>query len=214
MTIELTADDNEVKQLCIEPLFKSADDALRFAYHFSAQQYDRPLMNRMADKTSRSGKGLAGLDGSGQAGMIRREMAALGPFYEAIVIANYAPRDIPCECRAPCCSGAKVNKEWSAAIDIVTTEAMQHLTGKLSHYKLRRSIVERQFGVKHKIGDMADECGVDRDTASAHNMILTMWLTGDKKRDVPNRKIGEIFRAITAASEALWQAGFIGAINR
>lgn len=210
---ELVTDDNELKQRYVEPLFKSAHAALVFAYRFTSQQYDRPLMNRMADKEARTGKGLAGLDGAGQAGLIRSEVKGLGPLYESIVIASFAPQDVTCECKRPCCAGSKVNKEWSSAIDAITTEAMQHLAGKLSHYGLRRGIVERQFGAKHKLSELAEKCGVDKDTASAHNMILAMWLTGDKKKDVPNRKIGEITRAITVASERLWQAGFIGDVS-
>lgn len=210
MTQALESEQVEATQYCAEALFRSADAALKFAFRFSSEQYDRPLMNRMADKSAGKGKGLAGLDGAGQAGIIRREVRELGPLHEAMVIARYGPRDVPCSCRAPCCSGFKLNREWAEAIGLITTAAMEKLSGKLSHYQLRRGIVERQFGVKHKIGELAERCNVNRDTASDHNMILTVWLAGEKKRDSENHKIGEVTRAITAAGERLWAAGFIG----
>jgi hypothetical protein len=191
-------------------LFHSAHEALKFCYNFSSQQYDRPTMNKLADKGGRTGKGLAGNDGAGQAGMIRREVRELGEFYEAIVIASFAAPSTPCACRASCCSGHKANKEWSDAIYIITMAAMSQLSGKLSHYALRRGIVERQFGIKRTLSELAEACKVDRDTASHHNAILTSWLTGDKDRKRPNAKVGEIFRAISAAEGRLSQAGFIG----
>jgi hypothetical protein len=191
-------------------LFKSAHNALTFAYRFSSEQYNRPMMNKLADKTARTGKGLAGLAGAGQAGMIRREVKELGALHEAIVIASFAPPSTPCACKAPCCSGEKANKEWSEAIYLITMAAMERLSGKLSHYQLRRGIVERQFGVKRTLSDLAEQCRVNRDTASEHNAILTAWLTGDKKQTGPNTRIGEIARAIAAAGDRLSQAGMIG----
>lgn len=193
-------------------LFRNSHSALLFAYRFCSEQYDRPLMNKLADKAAPTGKGLAGVDGSGQAGMIKREIKDLGEFYEAIVIASFALPSTPCACKASCCSGEKPNQEWAEAIHIVTTEAMSQLSGKLSHYKLRKGIVERQFGVKRTLLDLAEHCGVDRDTASHHNAIITSWLKGDRQ-DRQNAKVGEIARALAAADERLTRAGFIGEVE-
>lgn len=194
----------------MSPLFTSAHAALTFAYRYSAQQYDRPLMNKLADKGSRSGKGLAGVDGAGQAGMIKREVRELGALYEALVIATYAPPTAPCACRAACCAGEKPHRDWSEAIHLITMEATSQLSGRLSHYALRRGIVERQFGVKRLLSELATRCGVDRDTASHHNALVTAWLSGDKKRSGPNVRVGEIARAVAAAGDRLTQAGMIG----
>jgi hypothetical protein len=156
---------------------------------------------------------LSGIDGAGQAGMIRREVKMLGEFHEAIVIASFAPSSTPCSCRAACCSGAKINREWSEAIYIVTMAVMEKLTCKMSHYQLRRGIVERQFGAKQTISELAERCGVNRDTVSEHNSILTSWLTGDKKQTGPNVKVGEISRAIAAAGDRLSAAGMVGDLD-
>ncbi|MNY38370.1 hypothetical protein D3C86_1729920 [compost metagenome] len=56
------------------PLFPRAHAALTFALNYSMQQYDRPLMNRIASgeltagMAPGGGEGLSGLDGAGQAG--------------------------------------------------------------------------------------------------------------------------------------------------
>lgn len=86
------------------PLFESAHGALVFAFNFSGQCYDRPMMNRLASPAVGSGKGLVGLDGAAQAGMIRAEVQTLGKLAEAIIIARIAPRTVPCHCRSARCA--------------------------------------------------------------------------------------------------------------
>ena len=78
-----------------EPLFINAHSALVFAFNFSGQCYDRPMMNRMAAPSVGTGKGLVGLDGAAQAGMIRGEVKSLGKLAEAILIARFAPHSMP-----------------------------------------------------------------------------------------------------------------------
>lgn len=53
-------------------LFRTPQAALVFAFNYSMQQQGRPLADRMASPAARTGKGLSGVDGAGQAGMIRR----------------------------------------------------------------------------------------------------------------------------------------------
>ncbi len=98
------------------PPFDSYIDALIFAFNASSENYDRPYMNRVAAPAVGSGRGLGGLDGAAQAGMIRAEVRDLGRMREAILLARFAPRWIDCSCRAPCCSGRKPNQEWVDAI--------------------------------------------------------------------------------------------------
>lgn len=195
-----------------DPLFDSAHSAVVFAFNFSSQCYDRPLMNRMADGPKRPGKGLAGLDGAGQAGMIRREIAQLGPLHEAIIIACFAPRSVPCDCRRPCCCGKKTNHEWSDAIGLITQYAVGQLSGTVSNYRLRRGIVSKAFGEKVSIGELAVTCGVNRDTASAHNEKINSWLCGRRVNGsgrVFRAGSGEIEQAKDAAFFRLHDAGFI-----
>ena len=188
-----------------EAMFSSAHAALVFAFNFSGQSYDRPMMNRMADGPKRSGKGLVGLDGAGQAGMIRREVADLGALFEAIITASFAPRTLPCSCRRSCCSGHTANPEWSDAIGYITQAAVGQLSGSVSNYRLRRGIVMRAFGEKVSISELATACGVNRDTASAHNEKVSAWLTG-RRRD---RADGLIYQAKGVIEARLNEAGFV-----
>ena len=188
-----------------EALFSSAHAALTFAFNFSGQAYDRPAMNRMADGPARSGKGLVGLDGAGQAGMIRREVADLGPLREAIITAYYAPRSLPCACRRPCCSGHTVNAEWSDAIGCITQAAVSQLSGVVSNYRLRRGIVTRAFGEKVSLTELATICGVNRDTASSHNEKVSSWLLGRRH----DKADGLIEQAKAAIADRLIEAGFV-----
>jgi len=46
-----------------EPLFKGAHQALTYAFNYSAGSLDRPAMVKMANRTPRTNRGLAGVDG-------------------------------------------------------------------------------------------------------------------------------------------------------
>lgn len=165
-----------------EPLFKSAHAALVFAFNFSGQAYDRPLMNRLAAPAVGSGKGLVGLDGAGQAGMIRAEVARMGKGMEAALIARVAPRWMPCACRAACCSGRTPNREWTDAVailaDAVRTTA---LAGCTAHGLLRREYIVRHMTAKDArstIEDIAARYEINRQTAAAHYGRVSKYLRG------------------------------------
>jgi hypothetical protein len=59
-------------------LFRTPQAALVFAFNYSMQQQGRPLADRLASPAARTGKGLSGVDGAAQAGMIRRVMGGMG----------------------------------------------------------------------------------------------------------------------------------------
>lgn len=161
-------------------LFRTPQDALIFAFNYSLQQQGRPLADRLAAPAGRIGKGLCGIDGAAQAGMIRREMEELNELERAALIARFAPRSMPCSCRNSCCSGHKINPEWDAAIRILEQGALGVLNGRISHHRLRRKIVEQYFGVKVVLNDLANQCGVHVNTAAEHRKIIRLWLGGQR----------------------------------
>ena len=171
-----TIDQDITRRYESDPLFRSAHDALVFAFNFSMDLYDRPLMGKMADEARPPGKGLSGLDGAAQAGFVRAELRALGLIPEAILIARIAPQGSPCECRRPCCSGKTLNPDWAEAIKTLTQHALVPLSGCVSHYRLRAAIVQKFFGASVSLVDIAEVCGVNRDTASDHNQKVTKML--------------------------------------
>lgn len=154
-------------------LFQSAHAALVFALHYSGQAAEPSQLGKMV-KSERvgTGKGLVGLDGAGQAGMILAELTQLPIQQRYSLIARCAPKTQPCSCRAYCCSGKKVNREWMEAVDILACEIRPDLAGMIDDHRLRQHLVSRFFGWPVKIGDIAKDLGLHRDTVADHNSII------------------------------------------
>ena len=198
----------------LEPLFESAHGALVFAFNFSGQCYDRPMMNRLASPAIGSGKGLVGLDGAAQAGMIRAEVQAMGKLAEAILIARIAPRSMPCSCRSSCCSGHKPNKEWTDAIsvlaDYVRTTA---LAGCTANGMMRREYVVRYFTRKDdriSLEALAEKHDIHRDTVSAHAAKVALLLGGAHPKKGKPGVPGLESAAMDAIEDRLRDIGMVG----
>lgn len=198
----------------LEPLFESAHGALVFAFNFSGQCYDRPMMNRLATPSFGGGKGLVGLDGAAQSGMIRAEVQSLGRLAEAILIARIAPRTTPCSCRSSCCSGHKPNKEWTDAIaylsDYVRTTA---LAGCTVNGMLRREYVVRYFSRKDErvsLELLAEKHDIARNTVSAHNAKVATWLGGVPAKKGKEGMPGMETAAMDAIEDRLRDIGMVG----
>lgn len=166
-----------------ERLFDSSHAALVFAFNFSGQQYQASAMNKAMTPALGSGKGLIGVDGAAQAGMIRRELSELPALHQAVLTARIAPRDVLCDCGRPCCSSRKANPEWEEAIRWLTDRAMQQLAGGFSHYRVRRSILEKIFGRRIDLQQIADDCGVHRNTVGDQNAKLKLWIEGARGKN-------------------------------
>ncbi|CAH0447282.1 hypothetical protein LMG10661_03348 [Ralstonia syzygii subsp. syzygii] len=161
--------------------FKSAFDAARFALCYSTQQYGESLMaKRLRGDVGGSGMGLVGLDGAGQAGMIRRVLWELPELHLAAVVARAAPRELDCGCGRTCCAKSRPNDEWAAAIEWLTGASTAYCSG-FSQYRVRRAIIERCFGVKRNLEEIADDCGAHRNTVSKHNAAVRRWMDGDRR---------------------------------
>ena len=168
-------------------VFRSAHEALVFAFNVSAQAYDRPLMNRMADKM-KGGDGLHGLDAAAQAGMIRAQVKALGRISEAILTARFAPDSQPCSCGSPCCSKRKINSEWREAIGLIGDHMRLTALRECSTDSVLRSVyVTRYFTPKDRripIEKIAKDWRVDWHTAQSHYNRIAAVLGGSKANKV------------------------------
>lgn len=194
-----------------EPLFKTAHQALSFAYNFSASTLDRPLMNRMADKFKPTGKGLAGLDGAAQAGMILRNITELPRLQQMILIARFAPQGSECHC----CGGPVPSLIWMGAVREISDAAVsQALSGHVTMRALRDGLVARYFGQKINLQDLAKKANVNRDTASKQNTQLMTWLHGTritKKGELREDGVkGQEQLALDAAESVLLDARIVG----
>jgi hypothetical protein len=174
------------------------------------------MMNRMAAPAVGTGKGLAGLDGAAQAGMIRAEVKAMGKLPEAILIARLAPRSMPCSCRAPCCSGQTPNKEWVDAISYLSDYVRKTaLEGCTCDRILRREYVVRYFTPKAKrisIEALAEKYDVHRNTVSAHAGKVATLFAGTKAMRDKSAVPGLESIAINAIEDRLRDLGMVGYI--
>lgn len=198
----------------LAPLFDTAHGALVFAFNFSGQCYDRPMMNRLAAPAVGSGKGLVGLDGAAQAGFIRAEVQAMGRLAEAILIARISPRSMPCHCRQSCCSGKKPNREWTDAVgylaDHIRTTA---LSGCTSNGLLRREYVARYFTTKDQrksLDALAEDHDVARNTVSAHSSKVAVLFGGMPAKGGKPAVIGLESVAMAAIEDRLRAIGMTG----
>lgn len=144
-------------------LFVSAHAAMLFAYGFRGQPA-LSVMNRMGqDPSGMPGKGLSGLDGAAQAGIIRCKLHTLGPLHEHILIADIAPRSEPCPCRSACCVGYTPTQEWADAVNwLADNVRVNALEGHRTDHKMRRAAVQIFFGVKLKATKIAHDYDKDR----------------------------------------------------
>lgn len=164
-------------------IFKHSREALVFSLNYSIQQYALSPMAKMVKGSGvGSGRGLVGLDGAAQAGMVLAELQKLTPIERAVLVARCAPRVLRCECRSPCCAGYRANPDWREAISELTEHVIVALSGTLSHYRVRSGCVQRFFGAKVKLTELAESCGVNRNTVSAHNQAIVKVLKGLEHR--------------------------------
>ena len=182
-----------------EPLFKGANDALRFAFEFSAEQYAPSAVAKMMQgKGIGQGLGLAGLDGAAQAGMIFAELERLNPLEKAICTARAARPEEPCNCGHRCCNGTRPTEPWENAVKLLTEYTAHVVPMTLSHFQLRYAIVAKYFGKKMDLIDIADRCRLKKNDVAKPNAEIRRHL-----------KEGES-RAWRLLEDALLSAGITG----
>lgn len=147
-----------------DPLFRTHTGALLFALNYTHGGIKAPSLTALMGGT-RKGRGLSGLEGAAQAGMIQLELRQLSDVRRALLVGRYAVPRTPCTCRAPCCRGYRENPDWGDAVRWLA-EYVLDFSGVVSHYHFRQALVRRHFGIRVTFLTMAAECGVHRHTAS------------------------------------------------
>lgn len=162
-------------------------------------------------------KGLVGVDVAAQAGMIRAELKEFSDLDRSLLIAQFAPVEMPCDCTRACCSGNRPNVEWADAVSYLTEHTAYLFAGHLSSYRMRRTLVERHFGAhrdvhgkKMTIERLAQQCDIHRQTVSTHHQKLMAWLRGTKG---VNGAAGVQSVALQRADELLRDCGIVGELG-
>lgn len=194
-----------------ESIFQSSHHALMFAFNFSHQAYEPPLMNRLAwGPAAGLSKGLSGLDGAGQAGIILDLLSKLTFTQQYVLIVKYAPPTWPCHCRSQCCQGFKRNTDWEEAVNQLGLVAVTEvLTGALSNRLLRNAMIKKSFGFDGAaISELAKRYGVSERTAAGQHAQIRRWLRGVRNpKDASEH--GLINISLARADSILQDAGLI-----
>lgn len=140
-----------------DALFPSTHNALRFAFEFNPEQYGEGTLAGLLKRATGlgSGKGLVGIDGAGQAGMILAEVWRLPALERHAIIARYGQQRISCRC----CGSPGMSEEWKLAIEGIAAWAVP---AGLSNHRARREIVGRFFTRSGTIKEIAERYGLER----------------------------------------------------
>jgi hypothetical protein len=124
--------------------FRSAHDALTFAFRHSTQQHAKTAMSAlMQGGPLGRGLGLHGLDGAAQAGMILAAMRALTQEQRALLTVRYG--NVPSDC--PHCGRPTRSRAWQEALDYLSHCAeLRDLPRPLRHAAVEK-IVCRSRGI-------------------------------------------------------------------
>ncbi len=161
-----------------EPLFMSSDSALKFAFEYSMAQYGRNILATLVGNAPPAGRGLVGLDGAAQAGMILREVYDLTDVQAYILTAIFCRAKTECDC----CGGLVDRPEKRQAIKALSELCSYVMSGHIQNNRFREAMVARYFGDKSSLTVMASRYRVDRDTASRHYSKVASWLKENESR--------------------------------
>lgn len=131
-------------------LFDGVHQALTFAYRYSGQQYSPSVLAQFMARGGGAGKGLSGLDGAAQAGLIRALIERLPMQERNMIAAKFAAN----ECESV---GARL------ALLPVAIGCMG--TGMYST-RAADALLQKWFGLKLNILDVAEITGQHRNTVS------------------------------------------------
>ncbi len=196
------------------PLFDSVKAALEFALNAADVSMPRPFMNKaMAEApvkkprkrkpkpgsgvfevpepeerkrtAARQREALGGMDKSHLAGFIVSKLETLDAPQVAVLKGLVTRASDPCACRAPCCSGYRVNTRWAKAVadccqvlkesgDVLKKPGRRGLS---TQPNLRALIVSRWLtGADYSTTALAKECDVSVVTARQHIEWITTYL--------------------------------------
>ncbi|STZ77369.1 hypothetical protein [Bergeriella denitrificans] len=145
--------------------FRSAEDALTFAFHYSFEQSPKNIMSGLLNQGAiGSGHGLHGTDGAAQAAMIHNILNELPDPQRWALTVRFA--DTPGEC--PCCGGERQSQAWTQAADNLGLLAAQDKgeldgIGKAARRELIGKILNRR---KTDITAIAQSASCTRQTIS------------------------------------------------
>lgn len=161
-------------------IFDSSKSALIFAFTFAAgARPERDSVNKISTPSTGSGRGLGGMDGAAQAGMVLGELKRSGMLIEQVLTARLAMRAFICSCRSPCCSGSRPNDTWREAVSYMSDHVYQLMQsthsgkrGMEDNYRLRKMMTGKYFGIEVDVKEIAKRAEVSERTAHQHRKAI------------------------------------------
>lgn len=150
-------------------IFRSAQEAIVFACNYSSQQYAMSPMAKLLQGPSRGGgRGLIGLDGAGQAGMVFAELRRIDYWQLAALVTGKLERSERCDCHRSCCRGWKMNPLFEEAVSQLADYVALTLTPVPPVKAFRVAVIMKHFGEKVHILDRAESLGIKKASANLH----------------------------------------------
>lgn len=178
------------------PLFASTFEALIFAFNYADQQYARSPMAQLY-RTPGSGRGLVGVDGAGEAGMIMAEVMRLDPLERDALCVRFTR--VRSECH--CCGNETDKPQVREALGRLEQYAANS-TANTSSLSLIRALVRDHYGLS-PIGTArlaAEQHQVHRNTVTNHSGNVKRALRMLERR--AERKIDRLLTLSGKVTEA------------
>lgn len=169
-----------------QPVFNNYQEALLFAYNYADQQFAKSLMTRMLTRTC-STRGLVGLDGAGEAGMIMASVMKLSQIERDVLCARYTKVKSFCKCCGHEVDTQQV-KDALSRIELYVKNAKYSKDEKendniiniinISNLSMLRSIIYDYFGLDTygTIKELASKFDVHRNTITKYSSNIKKML--------------------------------------
>lgn len=181
-----------------EGIFAGADEALTFACNYSSQQYAMSAMAKIMQRGAYgSGRGLVGLDGAGQAGMVLAEVDRIDYWQAVALMAGKVNRTERCECSHSCCRGWKMAGPFKAAVHELADHVAPALPVVPPVKEFRVAVLMKFFGEKVDPLDVAEKLQIPAHAAERHTTAIRKFVR-DLQKD-----------GLTALSERLDEVGML-----
>lgn len=165
-----------------EALFVSTHEALVFAFNYADQQYAKSPMGSLYAVPG-TGRGLTGVYGAGEAGMIMAEVMRLQPLERDALCVRFTAVRTECHC----CGHELDTRQVRDAIGRLIHYAAQQ-DGSTGNLSLVRAIVRDYFGLE-KVGTaklMAEQQDVHRNTVGNYSGAIKRALRTLERRSERN----------------------------
>ncbi|KVE50406.1 hypothetical protein [Burkholderia vietnamiensis] len=160
-----------------EGIFKSPQEAIVFACNYSDQQYALSPMAKILQRGAYgSGRGLIGLDGAGQAGMVFAELHRLDYWQFVALVSSKIKRSEQCTCGFACCRGWKITKQFDEAVSQLADHVGEALMPVPPVKEFRRAVIMKYFGEKENVTIVAENLGIPPRTAERHAAAIRRYI--------------------------------------